>query len=184
MADEILLLQSRIINSFLTFPGLVDWLWTTVIFGCFCAVIIPFEMRLRFLKLKHPSIPLLRKTKIVLFTLFFPAVSEEIIFRVLILPRQDESASIQDCLFWVVAGVLVFVIYHPVNAALFMRKAKSTFNSFAFLISSAILGLACSGIYLKTGSIYTTVAAHWICVVGWLLFFGGYEKLNRDIPEF
>lgn len=140
-------------------------------------------MRLEFLKVTVPNIPLSQTIKITLITLFFPALSEEIIFRVLILPRQDESVSSLASLFWMVASVLVFVTYHPVNAVLFMKKAKSTFNSITFLASAAALGLTCSGIYLKTGCIYTTAAAHWLCVVGWLLLFGGYEKLHRDIPE-
>lgn len=115
-----------------------------------------------------------------MLTLLFPATAEELFFRVLFLPHQIEQASDDSQYFWAIISLILFVIYHPLNASLFMRNAKKTFSSFFFLISATILGIICAIAYLGSGSIYPSIVIHWIVVVIWLLCFGGYQKLNYE----
>ncbi|MEL6439707.1 MAG: CPBP family glutamic-type intramembrane protease [Cyanobacteria bacterium J06621_8] len=113
----------------------------------------------------------------ILIALFFPAIVEEVFFRVLFLAHSTENTSIFNQYFFVIISLMIFVVYHPLNAYLFVYNARKTFNSFVFLTSAAILGIVCTIAYLKSGSIYPPVIIHWIIVIFWLLIFGGYRKL-------
>lgn len=174
------LVKFRLVNSFLTLPSTNDWIWTTILLLIFSLIVIPLGFKLKFLKAEVPKVSWKILLRLILITLFLPATAEEIFFRVLLLPHKTEQASLENQWFFASISLILFIIYHPLNATFFIRNARTTFSSFAFLASAAILAIVCTISYLKSGSIYPPVILHWVFVVSWLLGFGGYQRLHNQ----
>lgn len=64
---------------------------------------------------------------------------------------------------------------HPLN--IFAAGHDTIFRTPVFLLSAALLGVACTVAYLHTGSLWVPVVIHWIIVAVWLVLLGGYKKL-------
>jgi predicted Abi (CAAX) family protease len=179
-SELISLISSRLANSFSTMPSSNDWIWTATLLIIFSIIVIPLGFAFKFLKTEIPRISWKVMLRIVLVTLFLPATAEEAFFRVVLLPHKLEQASLlTQCLIGSISLIL-FIIYHPFNATFFIRNARATFNSFAFLTSAGILGAICTVAYLKSGSIYPPIMLHWVFVLGWLLGLGGYRRLHNQ----
>jgi predicted Abi (CAAX) family protease len=172
------LMKSRLINSFLTLPNNDDWTWTVALLLIFSSIVIPLGFRSRFLKYETPEISWKVRFRIIILTLFLPATTEEIFFRILLLPHENEQVSLATKYISGSISLILFVIYHPLNAALLFQNAKETFTNFIFLSFAALLSIVCTIAYFKSGSIYPPVTLHWIFVLGWLLGLGGYRRLH------
>jgi predicted Abi (CAAX) family protease len=177
--ELIFLIKSRLVHSISTFPNISDWIWTATLLLIFSLIIIPLGFKLQFLKVEAPKTSWKIILRIVLITLFLPATAEEAFFRVLLLPHKFEQASPANIYFFGSISLILFIIYHPLNATFFVRNARATFSSFVFLTSVAVLGIVCSIAYLKSGSIYPPIILHWFFVLGWLLGLGGYRRLHN-----
>ena len=178
------LIKSRLAISFLTLPSNEDWVGTTLLLIIFSLIVIPLGLKLKFLRIEIPKISSKALVRLVLMTLFLPAALEEVFFRVLLLPHKSEQVSLSNQFFLIIVSLVLFIVSHPLNAIFFRRNAKTTFNSFAFLTFAAILGVVCTIAYLKSGSIYPPIILHWIFVLGWLLGFGGYQRLYQEANNF
>jgi len=178
--ELISLIKSRLVNSFLTFPSNNNWIWTTILLLVFSLIVIPLGFKLKFLKTEIPKVSWKILLRITLITLLFPATAEEVFFRVLLLPHKTEQASLAYQ--WISGSIslILFIAYHPLNATFFIKNARTTFSSFAFLTSAATLAIVCTIAYLKSGSIYPPVILHWVFVLAWLLGFGGYQILYNQ----
>ena len=73
-------------------------------------------------------------------SLLRPALTEELFFRVLLLPHATENASPAALWFWGLGGLVAFIVYHPLNALTFFPVAHETFLHPIFLFLSALLG--------------------------------------------
>ncbi|AFY38959.1 Abortive infection protein [[Leptolyngbya] sp. PCC 7376] len=173
------LIKSRLINSCLTLPKINDWIWVVILLFILAFITIPLGFKLKFLKVEFPQIPKMLVCGMILTTLFFPAIAEEIFFRGLLLPHKVELASLTNQLISGSISLILFIVYHPLNAFLFVKNARETFSDFVFLLSATFLAIACSFIYLKSGCIYPSIIIHWIFVIVWLLGLGGYQKNTR-----
>ena len=166
-------LLERITLSFSTIPSFQDWLWAMGLLLSYAAIAIPLGQRLGFLSPQTiSSWKVARKTTIVAF--FMPGLLEELCWRVAFIPHPSEEVSLSLRCFWIVLSLILFVLYHPLN--IWVRH--DTFKNPVFLGLAALLGLACTIAYLVTGSIWIPTIVQWLIVVGWLLFFGGLEKLK------
>jgi predicted Abi (CAAX) family protease len=177
------LMKSRLAQSFSTFPSNSDWILTIALLLIFPLIVVPLGFRFKFLKVEIPKISLRVLLRVALVSLFFPAMAEEALFRVLLLPHKAEQASLASQLLFGSISLALFIIYHPLNATFFIKSAKTTFSSFAFLTSAAILGIVCSIAYFKSGSIYPPIILHWIFVLGWILCLGGYQRLHNQSDD-
>lgn len=174
------LMKFRLINSILTLPNNDDWLWTFMLLLVFSLIVIPLGFKSGFLRYEIPAISWKVRFRTIALVLLLPATVEEVLFRVLPLPHQlEQKTLITQCLFGSISLIL-FVIYHPLNAVLLFRNAKETFTDFIFLTYAALLGIVCTIAYFKSGSIYPPITLHWIVVLGWLLGLGGYQKLHSQ----
>jgi len=178
--ELISLIKFRLVNSFSTLPSSNDWVWTTILLLVFSSIIIPLGFKLKFLKAEFPEISWKVISRLILITLFLPVTAEEVFFRVLLLPHKTEQASLAYQWIFGSISLALFIIYHPLNATFFIKNARTTFSSFAFLTSAAILAIVCTIAYLKSGSIYPPITLHWIFVLGWLLGLGGYQRLHSQ----
>ena len=101
-------------------------------------------------------------------TLFVaPALGEELLFRAALIPRENPSWR------WVALSVVLFVLWHPLQAVTVGPPWASAFLDPWFLVAVAILGTALARIYAATRSIWPCVIAHWATVLVWKAFLGG-----------
>jgi predicted Abi (CAAX) family protease len=110
--------------------------------------------------------------------LLLPALVEELLFRVLLIPHPIEGFPWQSLLAWNALSLGLFVLYHPVAARLWYPQARALFEDPRFLFQAALLGVACSLAYGFTGSLWPPVLIHWLAVVIWLEPFRGREQLG------
>lgn len=104
-----------------------------------------------------------------LFTTFFiPALLEEFVWRVLLVPRPTSKY------FWYfgILSLFLYVASHPLGAWVFRPTARDIFYSPTFLLLATLLGLTCLIAYSRTKSLWSCVVIHWLTVATWLLFGG------------
>ena len=98
-----------------------------------------------------------------------PAFTEELVFRGLLIPtRGDRSKPIS----WIVAGLLMFVAWHVVEALTFLPGAH-LFLTAPFLTCALILGSGCAAMRYLTGSLWPAVLFHGLSVFMWQAAFAG-----------
>ncbi len=162
--------------AFSTIPDRTDWLVAVMLVLVYTAIALKVGFRSGFLTIDvQTSKPII--VGVLVGCLLSPGLTEELFFRVLILPHPEENASGLALLFWGGVSLALFVVYHPLNALTFYPVGRSTFMNPVFLRLAAILGGACSIAYLQSGSLWPAVAIHWLAVTVWLLLLGGYRRL-------
>ena len=171
-------IKTRIARAFQTIPSRSDWQWSLTLLLSFGVFVVPLGFKLNFLNLELFDVSLWILVRTALVTLIFPSTVEEVIFRVCFIPHTAERRSSLSTVFSTWGSLVLFVAYHPLNAALFMSNARGTFDTFPFLLFALSLGIVCAAAYVKSGSIYPSIFLHWIIVVAWLLCFGGYGRLH------
>jgi predicted Abi (CAAX) family protease len=172
------ILLNRILAS-LKIPTQQDWLVLGTTLLLYSIIAIPIGLKSGFLQLQIWSTTYLDKSLLILRCLFLPAISEELFFRVLLLPHPIEITNWLTWALLALLSLILFIIYHPVNAKFFFRQAYTTFFNRVFLFLAALLGIACTIAYVLTGSLFVIVMIHWVVVVVWLMFFEGIKKLIK-----
>ena len=94
-------------------------------------------------------------------------LGEELLFRGLVIPRSGSRAG------WIALSVILFVLWHPLQALTFGPPWAGAFLDPRFLAAVAILGTALARIYAVTGSLWPGVLAHWLVVLSWKTWLGG-----------
>jgi predicted Abi (CAAX) family protease len=170
------LLIQRITHAFSTIPDFTDWLVAAMLVLVYTLIALPIGFWSGFLKVDvQTSKPIIAGVLAGCF--LSPGITEEVLFRVLMLPHPFENASGLMLWFSGCLSLVLFVVYHPLNALTFYPVGRSTFMNPVFLLLAAVLGVACSIAYLLFGSIWPAVAIHWLAVTAWLLLLGGYRRL-------
>lgn len=168
----------RLAKAVSTIPDFQDWQQVVVILVIYGAIALPIGFLFKFTEFKIATISAVNVIKVVATSFLMPAVTEELFFRVLFLPQQIESFPILDTFLWLSVSLVAFIIYHPLHGLTVFPAGLKTFSNPTFLLLATLLGIACSFSYLQSGSLWTPVIIHWLIVVSWLLWFGGYRKLN------
>ena len=106
-----------------------------------------------------------------LTVLVAPAIGEEAVFRGLLVPDRAEAARPLAPL---TLAILIFVLWHLVEAHTFLPAAAPLFDRPDFLICAGLLGTGCAWIRWRTGSIWPGVALHWTMVTIWQTWLGGF----------
>ncbi|NER94286.1 MAG: CPBP family intramembrane metalloprotease [Symploca sp. SIO1B1] len=177
------ILLSRLSAACNTIPTAQDWLISVGILLIYGLIALPLGFWQGFLQVQVVSserIALGTKVRIALTALVAPAVMEELVFRVLLLPQPLAGLPTKIWWLWAILGLLLFIIYHPLNALSFFPAGLPTFLEPIFLLLAGFLGLGCTFIYWYTGSVWLAVVIHWVVVVVWLLWLGGYQKLGSS----
>ncbi|MEM8805558.1 MAG: CPBP family glutamic-type intramembrane protease [Cyanobacteria bacterium P01_G01_bin.38] len=169
------LLQTRLWLAFSTLPTLSDWFTAAMLLGVFALVGLPFGFWTGFFRVE-----LIKDWKIVIPTVLvalpYPGIFEEVLFRVLLIPRPN-AASPENLWSWAIASLVIFIVFHPLNALLIMTERRETFYNPIFLTLAGLLGVVCTLSYLQSGSLWPPVVLHWLMVIIWLLGLGGYGRL-------
>jgi predicted Abi (CAAX) family protease len=179
----------RLWAGIVTLPNLGGWLMTCGLLGVYSLVALPIGWKSGFLTFDRQfgslDLPLGQNIRSVIHLLFLPAIFEEILFRLLLIPHPIETAISTDIYQSSAISLGLFIIYHPLNALTFYRAGNPTFMDWRFLTLAGLLGIVCTIAYLLTGSILAAISIHWIVVVVWLKVFGGEHcllkfKLKKD----
>lgn len=171
------LIFQRLSAAITTLPNPEAWLYAILGLLLFTIIALPLGFQSKFLQFEvvHESWQLM--IKIITISFFTPGVTEELFFRVLLLPRTTEQVSVSLFWLWGCISLVLFILYHPLNALTFFPRGIRTFFNPVFLVLAALLGFVCSLAYWQSGSFWIPVTIHWLIVVVWLLFLGGYSKL-------
>ncbi len=174
----------RLWAGMVTLPSMYGWLVGLGLLSVYSLVAISFGLRSGFLTLNHKFDSLDRSvgTNIhsIVHLFFLPALLEEILFRLLLIPHPIETVISSDIYLWSAISLGLFIIYHPLNALTFYKPGNPTFMDWRFLTLAGLLGMVCSIAYLLTGSIWSAVLIHWVVVVGWLKVFGGDRSVHKN----
>ncbi|MBE9117561.1 CPBP family intramembrane metalloprotease [Lusitaniella coriacea LEGE 07157] len=171
------LLRDRAILGVTTLPTRTDWLRAILLLSIYTLIALPLGLGSKFLHLE-PQISWQLTIKTITTALIAPAILEELFFRVLILPHPSENRNIYTVIFFAIVSLLLFIVYHPLNAITFFPDARTAFFNPIFLIFATLLGIICTVSYLYSGSLVIPVILHWLIVIVWLLFLGGVETLK------
>lgn len=161
---------------------------TLTYFGILCSflllfsiVIIPLGFQFHFIKFQLLNQPFFKQCQLILSLLLMPAIAEEIIFRVLLLPNTKlETPSFISMILWGSITITAYVLYHPLNAITFYKKGFPVFLKPFFLLAVTFLGIICTIIYFYSGSLWTSVIIHWLVVVVWITVLNGYNSLSNN----
>lgn len=108
-----------------------------------------------------------------------PGLLEEGVFRGLLLPHPRRSGlGVRRRARWWVGSLALYVAAHPLAAALARPAARGVFDSPAFLLEAALLGVAATALYERSGSLWPGVLLHGAVVAAWLNL-GGAALLSR-----
>ena len=175
------MLQDRFADvraAILTFPTARNWLHCLLVYAGFGAFALSIGLGSGLLR---PSLAELSPKTFALLaitTFLSPAFIEEIIFRVLPLPRDATRVTKGRLVLISVVSLVVFVAAHPLTAWLVRPTAWALFTSPAFLVCAAFLGAACTIVYLISKSLWPPVLLHWTVVLAWIVVLGGQAQLK------
>jgi predicted Abi (CAAX) family protease len=160
--------------AFETFPNYEAWHWCVGLFGVYtlCALMIGLLTGFCRLELMKASAWSIASTPIVL--LVMPCLVEELFFRAILLPHPVEAISPRTKFLWASASLTAFVVSHPING---LVSRRLVFLDPVFLVLATLLGIVCTITYLKSGSIWLPILFHWLTVVVWIMFLGGWQKV-------
>lgn len=150
-------MRARVRQALGTWPTLTGWLETlafTLGFSALAFVLGSAGGLLEPTLTTAPILPLLFRA------LIFPSLAEELVFRVLPPPR------------YALLALVLYVLYHPLNAWLFLPSARDVFYDPVFLLLAALLGGCCTFLYRRTGSVWAPVLLHGLVVFFGVAFFG------------
>lgn len=167
---------TRLLGS-INVPEVQDW-WIAIgaLLG-YGAIALVFGISQGFLRYQIWNADRLGWLKLGLKLFILPAFVEELVFRVLWLPT-PEVATWGNWLVWAIGGLILFVLYHPLNALTFYKVGNPTFFDQRFLVLTGLLGVTCTVTYGLTGSLFLITLIHWLVVLVWLVGLGGMARLK------
>jgi len=170
-------LLQRLLDSL--FPPMVPTAqgFSLLVLGIYGALALGYGFRSGFLSGPWRWPPLARLLPRAAGLLLLPALVEELIFRVALLPHPLEGEHGGSLLAWIALSTGLFVLYHPLAARLWYRRARPVFDDPRFLVQCTLLGLACALVYVVTGSLWPPVLIHWLAVLVWLEPLQGQLRL-------
>lgn len=173
------LLLQRCLGALQTPLSASDLAVTLALLGLYAAWALPWGVRSGFLRRRwrpSPPRPLLRQAAALLW---MPSLVEELLFRVVPLPRPGEAMAAAALLGWALLALVAFVAYHPLAGRLWYPAGRTLFEDPRFLGLCTGLGVVCTLAYVVTGSLVAPVLLHWLVVLVWLNPLGGAARLGR-----
>ncbi len=169
------ILFTRILSA-LRLPTPSEWGATLLILVGYGAIALPIGFWQRFLKVRiWPATPW-QYVLLAVRLFLMPALLEEFVFRVLLLPSTRLASPVW--LGWAVLSLMLFIVYHPLNAKTVYKAGSPTFFNPVFLVLTGLLGCACTIAYFWIGSLLAIALLHWVVVTVWLTGLGGMAKLH------
>jgi predicted Abi (CAAX) family protease len=179
MTGVFLVLLHRLSAAFTTTPDREQWVLAGIFLLLFALFAVPAGFLTGFLRIEViRSGRALAST--LLASLLFPAIAEETLFRVALLPHPSERAPMGTRLLAGVISLFLFVASHPLKEWKGRSLRSSTFKKPVFLGAATLLGLTCTLAYMSSGSVWPPLVIHWVVVFTWLGFLGGHRLLSKQ----
>ena len=156
-----------------TLPKGGDFLFSVVIFLIYMAVALPIGFFSGFFTLEVLKTDIWVMIALPISLFFIPSLFEEIVFRGLLLPHRSRGVSTRPLVLYSVFSIAAFVVWHPINAMTINHPAYTMFTNPLFLSLAALMGIACTITYIRTGSVWVPIAIHWLTVLVWVFFLSG-----------
>ena len=169
-------------RGLITVPKGSAILFSVVVFLIYMAVAIPIGFCSGFFAIETLQTDIWVMLVLPISLFFVPSLFEEIIFRGLLLPHRSRGISNRPLFFYSAFSVVAFIVWHPLNAMTINPAAYSMFTDPVFLCLAALMAIACTITYLKTGSIWVPIAIHWLTVVVWVFFLNGRNVVLDIAP--
>ena len=160
-------------RGLITLPKGSDLLFSVVVFLIYMAVALPVGFCSGFFTIQVLETDIWVMIALPISLFFIPSLFEEIVFRGLLLPHKERAVSAIHLLFYAVFSVVLFIAWHTFNAMTINHAAYTMFTNPLFLSFAALMGIACTITYIKTGSLWVPIAIHWLTVVVWVFFLSG-----------
>lgn len=109
----------------------------------------------------------------------FPSFLEEAVFRVLLLPRPFHPRGRRATILASLPSLFLYAAWHPLYASLSGLDIPVFDPPFLALV--VVLGITCTWLYLRTGSLWLPTGVHWLTVVIWVFFLGGRNRLLTEM---
>jgi len=156
-----------------TLPDTRGWLRCLWVFLAYIVIAFVLGLTTGALRLEAYGEAPYRLVRFAAIAFLVPCLSEELLFRAVLLPDPRQRSSVRYRAGRAAVAVALFVLWHPVNGLLLKTEARQVFLDPGFLRLATLLGCCCTVAYLLTGSIWPCTFMHWITVVGWKAFLGG-----------
>jgi uncharacterized protein len=160
-------LVDRIVRSVRALPSVRDWMECGVagLALAICLGTLGFQSGMLHVSTRTTS----AVVQLAAVAFVAPSLFEELVFRAALIPDRNEQKS---ALVAVVGSTLLFTAWHLVETT-FLPRAGAIFLRADFLVSAALLGLACAVLRRRSGSVWTAVVLHWLVAVVWLGWLAG-----------
>lgn len=145
--------------------------------GAMAIALLPFGLQTGFLRWQGAQASPWRSGLNIIRLFFLPALIEEILFRVLLLPHPTEGVPTPRWLAWAALSLGLFVLYHWLLGST-RHQAGATLRDRRFLLSVTGFGLVLTLLYGLTGSLWTVTVVHWLVIVVWIYGLGGHQRLQ------
>lgn len=175
-------LSYLVIRTFggVTIPSGWNWLQTLGIFLGFVAIAFPLGVSRGLFAWEPWQAPWYRQLGWLLRLFFIPALLQEYIFRVLLLPYPRGWVPAWSWWSWAWLSLGLFVGFQVLYARFVRRSRYLLFGKPLILILYTLLGLACTIAYWLTASLWTITVIHWAAMSVWILLLGGRRQLHQD----
>src|SRR5688572_9336828 len=156
-----------------TWPDTAAWKRCLAVYAVFLACVLPVGFLSGFFRPGLADLSPATLAFLPVYIMLRPALIEEFVFRALLLPRDATRLTQRRLLLTCTTALGIFVASHPVNAWLFRPAAFELFTNPIFLANAALLGIACTVVYLISKSLWPPVLLHWSAVLLWIVLLGG-----------
>ena len=160
-------------RGLITLPKGSDLLFSVVVFLMYMAVALPVGFCSGFFTIQVLKINIWVMIVLPISLFLIPSLFEEVVFRGFFLPHKERAVSTFHLLLYAAFSIALFITWHPINAVTINHPAFSMFTNPIFLSLAALMGIACTITYIKTGSLWVPVTIHWLTVVVWVFFLSG-----------
>lgn len=157
------------LKALFAWPTRNQWLYTFAVLVEFALIAALFGLATGLYSfLPIEDLPQLSRRSAIAF--ITPGLLEELVFRgplVWFVVRQGRAPG------WAIGlSLVLFVLWHPLNAAVYLTEARNLFFDWRFLSVAAGLGAGATWLALRSRSLWPPVIFHWLAVTGWMAFLG------------
>ena len=150
-------------------PGLSDWRFSAVVFIGFAALATAFGLGTG-LYTYAPVTDMSAIARFAAIAFVAPGLLEELVFRGPLVWRAVQRKPVPA---WaIVLSLLLFILWHPFNASVYLIDARDLFFDWRFLTVAAGLGAVATWLAVRTRSLWPPVIFHWLAVTAWKAYLG------------
>lgn len=161
-------------------PSWLNWLETLAVLLGFAAIAYPLGKSQHLLRWSPWRVPWYRQLGWLIRLLFVPALIQEYIFRVLMIPYPKQWFPAWSWWSWALLSLGLFVGFQWLYARFIQRSLYPFISAPLVLTLYTLLGTACTLAYWLTGSLWTITLIHWFAMSVWILLLGGMQLLKSN----